>query len=209
MTVTTVLRRIGAAIVLAASAITLPAVSVAQTANANRPPAGLKWEWMQVVVFNGPNFESTGSEADRRVLEGIWQKELQAARTEKDGTRFPSFTLVGRAPIRNGQLVFTMYNSAGYEPCEPAPNGRDANQIYVTCPLRAVKISREGRSFAQDFPAYCMLFLDSQSNPRERNHVEYAIDDRSGIVYFRTIQFGKQVPECNRSIKVGAEGGKS
>jgi hypothetical protein len=43
-----------------------------------------------------------------------------------------------------------------------------------------------------------MIFVASETNSR----IEYRYDSGSQTVQFRTIQFGKVVPNCSRSLKL-------
>jgi hypothetical protein len=170
---------------------------------ADQAPVGLQWQYMHDLVFDATLFKTTGSENEKTLMSVIWAKELAGAEIDKsNGKRFPSFVLVGSAKHNDDTYVFSMFNRALYDKCEPPPNGRSATQMYSICPLRINKINRAGNSVSKEFPGYCMLFGDDPNNRRVRNHNEYAFDPHTGIAYFRVIQYGKLVPECNRSFRL-------
>lgn len=167
-----------------------------------KPPSGLTWTMMKEVVFNSTNFSSTGSETDRKMAQQIWGKEIARDAAGDSNGPYPSFVLISTVPYGDEQLFFSIYSSALQSTCESPPNGRDQTQLYSKCPMRVVKVVPPGKSATQDFPDYCMLFGDSKDNPRVKNHVEFALDNRQGTTYFRTVQYGKIAPECDRAINI-------
>ena len=164
------------------------------------PPAGLQWQWMGEAVIDSPNFKSSANDNELKLLKTIWAKEIAASRPDGKGGRFPSFILVGSVTNGPDVYVLSLYNRAFYESCEDPPNDRSATRMYSICPLRVNRFDKAGTGEFREFPGFCYLNLDSSDSPRAKNHTEYAVDPRTGIAYFRVIQHGKLVPECNRSV---------
>lgn len=144
-------------------------------------------------------FNSSATENERKFMQVVWAKEIDASPSDSVG-KFPSFVLVGSAKHVGDLYVFSIYSRALYAKCEPPPNGRSATQMYSVCPLRINRIDDAGKSVSQEFPGFCKLNLDFPDTPRVKNHTEYAVDSRTQIAYFRVIQYGKLVPQCNRSV---------
>ncbi len=167
-------------------------------------PVGLEWQAMHDAVIDAKIFPTTANDSEKALMGVVWRKEIAGAYVDKaSGRKDPSFVLVGSVKHGTDTYAFSQYFRAGYTPCAPAPNGRSVTQLFPVCPLRVVKFDEAGRSTSKDYPGYCMLFGDSTDNPRAANHTEYADDPKTGIVYFRVIQHGKVVPECNRSLQLG------
>ena len=166
-------------------------------------PADLSWKWMRDASFDANNlFLPTASESEKKLLEKIWAKEIRAAGVMEDGGRYPSFAVIGTFEHQGTAVILTMYDRADYV-CDPAPNGRGAVDLFSTCPLRVIRINSNGQYTVQNLPKnFCMLYGDDPNNPREKKHLEYAFDERSGIVYLRLIQHGKIAASCNRSVRI-------
>jgi len=95
-----------------------------------------------------------------------------------------------------------MFNSHNSNCIQPG-NGSGMVDMYSTCPLRIIKFFGDSKNTEQNLPVnFCMLYGDDPNNSRAKNHIEYGFDKRSGIVYLRTIQYGKVVPACNRALRV-------
>ena len=178
-------------------------LSIGASAQGVQVPAGLKWQSMREIVFNGNNFSSTGTAEDRALLAKIWAKELAGGEKDPtDGSLPVSFTLIGEVENGGNKVILTMYDRIGSE-CYPPGNGRGMVDMYATCPLRVLLWPTGKPVVVKNLPVnFCMLFGDDSDNPRVKNHNEYAFDERSGIVYLRLIQYGKVVPACNRALQV-------
>ena len=189
---------------IAAAMASIALGAFAQNAQPVQPPAGLKWQWMHEIVFNSTNFSSTGTDDERSLLAKIWAKELKNS-TKKSpitGQLLPSFTLIGTVQYKDTTTILTMFDNAG-SGCISPGNGQGMVDMYLTCPLRLIKLYPEGKFSSQDLSKnFCMLFGDDSNNPRSKNHNEYAFDMTSGIVYLRLIQYGKIVPVCNRALRI-------
>ena len=180
----------------------LATTATAQIQQNARPPADLKWEQMHVLNFNTTNFPDIGTPEEKTLLSKIWKKEINSPRDPVDGSLMLSTATIGTIQYKGGVVVLTMFNSA-FSNCIQPGNGRGMVDMYATCPLRIVRIFEGVQPTAQNLPAkFCMLDIDDSHNPHEKNHDEYAFDARTGIVYLRTIQYGKVVPECNRAIQI-------
>jgi hypothetical protein len=97
--------------------------------------------------------------------------------------------------------VFSSYARAGYDQCQQAENGAKVAYSHWVCPLRVAR-TEAGKVSVQDFPGYCMLWGDDEDAPRSSNRVEYAYDARTATLRLRTIEHGKVVPQCNRSLRL-------
>ena len=193
--------RVLCAVTIAAftSAALAATAQVQQKAN---PPEDLKWEQMHVLNFNTTKFPDTGTPEEKTLLSKIWKNEISSPRNPVTGSLMLSTATIGTIQYKGGVVVLTMFNSA-FSNCIQPGNGRGMVDMYATCPLRIVRIVEGVQPTAQNLPAkFCMLVLDDPRNPSAKNHDEYAFDARTGIVYLRTIQYGKVVPECNRALQI-------
>jgi len=184
-------------------AATLAGIAFGAAAQSAQPPTGLKWQMMHEIVFNSTNFSSTGTEEERVLLGKIWEKELQGSEKNiKTGELLPSFSLIGTVEYKGVKAILTMYNRSGSDCIEPG-NGKGMYDMYAICPLRLIRLTQDKQAEIQNLPVnFCMLSGDDHDNPRSKNHNEYTFDERSGIVYLRTIQYGKVVSSCNRALRV-------
>lgn len=152
---------------------------------------------MHEAVFDSTVWPATATQEDVHIVQKLWAKEL-AARHQTPTGPLPGFALIG--DVREGakRIVFSMFSAGGAPSCESAPNGSASSDIYVECRMR---VSSWPASAAQviDLPGYCMIFAASETHSR----VEYRYDTPARTLHFRTIQFGKVVPRCTRSLKLG------
>jgi len=197
------LRALCAVTIAAFTSAILAATATAQVQQNVKPPAGLQWQQMNEIVFNSTNLSSTGTDEERTLLAKIWAKEIQGTQKSPiNGSLLPSFALIGSVAHQDETVVLSIFDRAGYS-CIAPGNGRDMINIYATCPLRIVRLLSNNQAKVQNLPTnFCMIFGDDPNTPRTKNHNEYAYDEHTGIVYLRTIQYGKVVPECNRAIQV-------
>ena len=197
-------RRLIAAVMVGAALVT--SVAHAQGSQPrSQAPAGLQWQWMNEANFDtawARNESATAAEKEQ--ASSIWSKERSEARKEPDGSiADASFVLIKEIAFQGSRDVFSIYSRAGYG-CEMPPGGSaGSNQMYAKCPLRVIKTSN-GKTFSKDFSGYCYLNLDTKDQPRSRFHTEVGVDEKAGKVYFRTIQHGRSVPECQRAIDIAA-----
>ncbi|WIY36637.1 hypothetical protein QRO11_10065 [Paracidovorax citrulli] len=156
------------------------------------------WSPMREVVFHSSKFPSSGTEADRQILRSIWAKELISTRKSADGQPLPAFALVGDVQRGGRKVVFSMFSAAGTDRCEDPENGAQVTDIYSVCSLRVTPWPMQGRQVA-DLPGYCMIF----GTQRDKSRIEYAFDAGESLLRLRAIQFGKVVPACSRSLRLG------
>lgn len=169
---------------------------------AHGQPSSAAWQPMRELVFDSTVFTSTGSTADREVMQAMWAQELSKPRgTGVGGRKLPAFTLLGDVtPSGRQRIVFSMFAAAGDSRCEDAANGASANDIYNVCVMRVMSWPPSAGETSTELPGYCMMFGD---NDRRRNRTEYRVDAGQPLtVHFRTMQYGKTVPACNRSLRL-------
>ncbi|GKS73263.1 hypothetical protein AVME950_00225 [Acidovorax sp. SUPP950] len=158
----------------------------------------VNWSPMREVVFHSSNFPSSGTEADRQMLQSIWGRELTSTRKSASGQALPAFALVGDVQRGGRRVVFSMFSKAGTDRCEDPENGAQVTDIYSVCSLRVTPWPMQGRQVA-DLPGYCMIF----GTQRDKSRIEYAFDATDSLLRLRAIQFGKVVPACSRSLRLG------
>ena len=186
--------------------IVLSATAQAQPQNPHQnvqPPAGLKWQWMHDAAFNADNiFITTALNEEKELLAKIWSKEINSTGLMNDGSRYPSFVVIGNIAYKNNKITLTMFNSFNSTCLQPG-NGRGMVDMYATCSLKLIWWPPSKSGIEKNLPVnFCMLYGDDSHNPRSKNHNEYAFDEHTGILYLRTIQYGKVVPDCNRILRV-------
>lgn len=162
-------------------------------------PSGLNWKWMNEAVFDAPRLLPSATAKEQALSQAVWGDKLNVAKARGD----PSFVLVASADVGGAVYVFSIFLRAGA--CENPPNGSaGAEEMYSKCPMRVV-LNTNGRSSLQNFFGYCYLNLHDADHPRASFHTEFAIDQRTSTAYFRVIQHGKTVSQCNRSIRLAAK----
>ncbi|MDH1501383.1 hypothetical protein [Comamonas terrigena] len=154
------------------------------------------WKVMHEAVFDRPGMSSTATQEERDIVKFLWAREF-AAREQTHTGPMSAYALVGDVREGTKRIVFSMFASGDDPSCDAAPNGADANDIYVRCRMRVSSWPPSGAPAAA-LPGYCMIFAASETNSR----IEYRYDSGSQTVQFRTIQFGKVVPNCSRSLKL-------
>jgi hypothetical protein len=160
------------------------------------------WTGVHEVYFEAQGRADTATPEERALASRLWRHELGNAR-KRQGVVDASFVILGTAQLPQGRFVFGILDRAGNPACEPAANGRSASDIFSVCPLRVAKVLPDGAlSPYKEFAGYCMLFGDDSFNPRVSNRVEYQVDAAKGVVRFRTLQRGKAVPACGRTLKL-------
>ncbi|WP_313569356.1 hypothetical protein [Comamonas terrigena] len=154
------------------------------------------WKAMHEAVFDRPGLPTTATKEEREIAQALWATELSARERTSAGL-MSAYALVG--DVREGakRIVFSMYASGDDPSCDAAPNGADASDIFVRCRMRVASWPPSGAP-AASLPGYCMIFAASETNSR----IEYRYDRSAQTLQFRTIQFGKVVPSCSRSLKL-------
>lgn len=181
-----------------------PLSAAAQLAD---PTARIAPEWQPVreVVFNSMTFTSTGSAKDRSLMAKLWADQLSGAQWTRSGESLPSFALVATVKRQGLDYVLTMFNRAGPgTECEMPGNGAAVHDLHAICPLRVVQM-QDGKVLAsRSFPDYCMLagLVDSGPTARSLNHMEFAYDVHAGLLRLRTIEHGRVVAACSRSVRL-------
>jgi hypothetical protein len=179
----------------------LPPKTSAQTA---KPPAGLQWQWMDKVYFNPiKGYPDASSPEERSLMSQIWAKEIKTLQSPGDNSPMLGTALSGSVVNDGIRVLMTMFNSFNSNCIQPG-NGRGMYDNYATCPLRLIRFNADNRISQQDLPVqFCMLDgLGTPDDTRAKNHIEYGFDQRSGLVFFRTIQYGEIVPACNRALRI-------
>lgn len=131
-------------------------------------------------------------------MKALWAAELAAPRDNGSGQKLPAFTLMGDAEVSGRRLIFSMFSAAESELCEGPGNGSGMNDIYSVCTMR-VAFWPKGVLPPFDVPKNCAIFADED---RKNNHIEYMMEPVQNAIRFRTIQYGKVVSECSRTLKL-------
>ena len=165
------------------------------------------WKWMDIVAFNAnPAFNFPApTPLHAKLAEQVWRKEIKQVPLNtfsNNQTRLPSFILISSHKEGSVLYTFSIFDAADAPGCIPAGNGSGVVDMYSECPIRVTATDEAtGRSVSQQFDDYCHLFVNDSENPSSKNHTEILIDPAKGVARFRIIQHGKQVPQCNRTLK--------
>ena len=167
---------------------------------AQQPP--LQWQPMREAAFNAPKASPTASPQEHALVQRLWASELAGTGEMEPGVRYSSAALLGTAQASGQHFVFTIYARAGYEPCEPAQNGAKVVYSHWVCPMRVARLQgdQDPALTVRELAGYCMLWGDSKDAPRTQNRVEYAYDAKAATLHLRTVEHGKVVPQCSRSV---------
>ncbi|WP_157760108.1 hypothetical protein [Delftia acidovorans] len=157
----------------------------------------LIWTPMRTVVLHSTNFPSTGTAEEQQILKQLWHEDLSLVRRNERGLS-PVFLLIG--DVRKGpkRIIFSMFSSAGSERCDPPANGASSYDIYSVCNMRVTPWPQSNGK-QTDLPNYCAIFGEKP----EIGRIEYSFDPRLQTINFRTVQYGKIVQECNKTLKLG------
>ena len=190
-------RRCSRLVAAALLVVTTATPSVAQHSS-------LQWQPMREAAFNSPKARPTATAQEHSLLQRLWAKEIAGAREMQPGVPYPSTALIGTVQAGAEHFVFTSYARAGYEACEPAENGASTVFSHWVCPLRVARLQdvQAQAPMVRELSGYCMVWGDSTDAPRARNRVEYAYDVKAATLHLRTIEHGKVVPQCSRSIRL-------
>lgn len=147
------------------------------------------------VTFNYAN--KTGSKSEAQLVKKVWGNKLKPTDT--------AFALITSVETPNNTYIFSMLNSEN-SGCIAAPNGTGSNAfvpLYSTCAMRVIQISKATKkAHFSDIPNYCYLNLNDEPGELAKNHTEYTYNEKTKTVHFRTIQDGKHIKTCDRSIKL-------
>lgn len=179
-------------------------VLMTATASSIAQQPTLQWQPMREAAFNATNARPTASPQEHALLQRLWAAEIAGARERRPGVRYPSAALIGTVQTADRQFVFSTYARAGYEACEPAENGASAVYSFWVCPMRVARLQgADGSTLTvRELPGFCMVWGDDEDAPRARNHVEYAYDVKHATLHLRTVEHGKVVPQCSRSVRL-------
>ncbi|MDX4957803.1 hypothetical protein [Delftia acidovorans] len=158
--------------------------------------SSLIWTPMRTVVLNSTNFPSTGTAEEQQILKQLWSEDLSRVRRNVRGL-YPVFLLIG--DVRKGprRIIFSMFSSAGSERCDPPANGASSHDIYSMCNMRVTPWPQSNGK-QTDLPNYCAIFGEKP----EIGRIEYSFDPTLQTINFRTVQYGKIVQECNKTLKL-------
>lgn len=165
-------------------------------------PQGLQWQRMQGFTIDASKTPAVhGSDPSQaQAVELIWADEITKLRAES--MPLLSFAILARAEVRGQPVHFTVISLSDYERCEPPTNSKDTVNMYDRC-LARVAIGPVERAHVVEFRGFCHLNITNDSNaPLARNHTQFAFDRATSTAYFRVLQHGRFVPECNRSIRL-------
>lgn len=165
------------------------------------------WTVMDIVAFNANpalNYP-TPSNAHKELAQRIWNNEIKAVPSNSFAnphSPLPSFVLIS-SHRENGLLyTFSILDAANAPGCIPAANGAGIVDMYSECPLRVTATNEKtGETVSQQFEEYCHLYVNNEDNPVTKNNTQILIDPEKGLASFRVIQYGKQVSECNRTLR--------
>lgn len=163
-------------------------------------PAGLKWKVMHYASFN---FAPEEGKIDPQIKAGsyaLWKTDLDAMKveaTQKKKEPAPAMVLTS-APYSD-KYVFSMIDSAASHCIRPG-NGAGMYDIYSICSMRIFQIDSIPIS-VRDIPDICFLHSDNSDHPVAKNHTEFAFQEADQVAYFRIIQYGKEVADCNRVVQ--------
>lgn len=163
-------------------------------------PGGLKWEPMHYASFNFQPDEGSLDPKIKAVAYTLWKSKLDALNVPTNSPRgkHPAFVLLS-SPYQGNQ-IFSMVFSA-VEHCVPPGNGPGIVDMYALCPMSIFQVNAAPVR-VKEIPNMCFLYLNDSDNPAAKNHTEFAFHEANRTAYFRVIQNGKEVPDCNRIIRL-------
>lgn len=207
-TTTLISRSIGALVAAAALVCAAPAVHAlaAPKAVAGKPaafPPGLKWKKLEEVSLNfQPKYaRPVENKESVAIAKQMWAGAYEPYMKQNPDSAM--FFLVGQATGEKYKVTTSLINYPLYytEECEMPANGSNVVDMYSKCKV-AIQLEGDGKAISAKFDGFCFLDLPPESKSRrEVNQTEFAVDDRTGTVYYRVIQYGRAVPACNRFIK--------
>lgn len=168
--------------------------AVAQNKNVQFP-AGLKWQVMHYASFNF-NYDDGPIDAKKKVAAyTLWKMNLDAMKQKQKP--LPVFVLMS-SPYRSN-YIFSMIDSAD-EACERPGNGVGMVDMYPVCSMSIFKVDATPVK-VKVIQGMCFLHFNDSDYPTGKYHTEFAFDEEHGIAYFRIIQHGVEVPDCNRMLR--------
>lgn len=173
--------------------------AVAQNKNVQFP-AGLKWEPMHYASFNFQPDDGSLDPKIKTVANALWKPKLDALNVNADKLRGPHPAFVLLSSPYTGNLIFSMIFSA-VETCVPPGNGPGIVDMYTLCPMSIFQVNAAPVRI-KEIPNMCFLHLNDSDNPAAKNHTEFSFHEANRTAYFRVIQNGKEVPDCNRIVRL-------
>ena len=189
-------RAIGAALLAALGAVYW--VVQAQTVS-GAAPQGLQWMRLNESAFDAPGVESSAGSMEYTFAQMIWSG-FGSDPAYRSGL-VPSFALTAIAPVGDTTHVLSLFRRP--DVCKKAA-GTGGSSLVEICPMRVLTLTSDGRERVRTHKGYCYLNDDNRQAGRPTDHTQAAFDPRTSTVYLRTIENGKVVPSCNRSIKLSA-----
>jgi len=143
------------------------------------------WETMEYVnPYKHPN--------DNRAIAETWKSQVSGDASW--GLAYRTYR------VGNG----TMTLMVGLQKSCDSPNNPVTNQIYSTCPLYVVT-QRDGQTTTQAFQGAC--YNDDHTDidkvrAGKDNYIQTQYDPAAHALTVRTVQYGKVVPECTKTLQV-------
>lgn len=163
-------------------------------------PAGLKWEPMHYASFN---FQPDNGSLDPKIKAfayALWRPKLDALNAHADKLLGPHPAFVLLSSPYQGNLIFSMIFSA-VENCVLPGNGQGIADMYALCPMSIFQVNAAPVR-VKEIQNMCFLYLNDSDNPAAKNHTEFSFHEANRTAYFRVIQSGKEVPACNRIVRL-------
>jgi hypothetical protein len=164
-------------------------------------PVGLKWESMHYTSFNFQPDEGTLDPKIKAAVYILWKSKLDAMKIDSEKQKqepHPAFVLTS-SPYR-GNFIFSMIFSA-IENCVPPGNGSGMVDMYALCSMSIFQ-ANAAPVMVKEISNMCFLHSNDSDNPAAKNHTEFSFHEASRTAYFRVIQYGKEVPVCNRTVRL-------
>lgn len=161
----------------------------------------LAWRVMPEARFGG-SLQTLASPEEHSLAYSLYRAKVDEA--VKDGVG--ALVLLGSADTQQGRVIFSMHWGLNSK-CTAPLNGDGTSRgvaLYATCPLEIhVQNSTTKRLHGKSIGgSFCYLNDDGARGGIRDNHTEYAYDKATNTLHLRTIMYGKQVPECNRSLRL-------
>jgi hypothetical protein len=171
-------------------------------------PSGLSWERMRIVPLDHhPATPGTPlvkpSQEDIDAARRIWADEISKGLAKDKSEHFQ--VLVGSGALNGHPVTVSLIDLMDFERCEPPANGKSVVDVYSKC-LARVAIGPLKAAHTVEFQGFCFVFspwmTPEEIKFREHTHNDVAFDAKTGVIYFRTIQQGKNVAACQRAVRI-------